>query len=95
MKVTIKYQNSVIAKEFGCYSLEEVVILPDTAKYVDILNLLKEKYKAAHPKIDGKVLEKKFPDEFIIHCKKGIIRQIEDKPIDTEEVMVRPLIAGG
>jgi hypothetical protein len=95
MKLTIKYKNSMIAKEFGCYSLEEVVVLPDTAKYVDVLNLLEEKYKAAHPKIDSKVLERKFPDEFVVYCNRGIVRQIEDKPIDVEEVKVGSLIAGG
>jgi hypothetical protein len=95
MEITIKYQNSMVAKEFGQYNLKEVVVLPDTSKYADVLNLLKEKYRAAHPTVDEEALEKSFLNNFVVYCEKGIVRQIEDKSIDVKEVKVGTLIAGG
>ena len=95
MKVTIKYLNPSVARQFGQYNLEEVVVLPDTARYVDILNLLKEKYKAIHPRLDDKVLEETFVNEFLIFSDEGMVRYIKDNSIKVDKVNVGTIIAGG
>ncbi|MCS7106219.1 MAG: hypothetical protein NZ942_02805 [Candidatus Aenigmarchaeota archaeon] len=75
---------------FGSSEKEELLYLPEKACYKDAIQALREKFLARNKdKVD-------FLNEVILLTKEGrILKNIENQPIATDEILVGYLIAGG
>ncbi|MGC8812565.1 MAG: hypothetical protein ACP5O8_03200 [Candidatus Aenigmatarchaeota archaeon] len=88
MKLKVRYIGKV-NEIFNSSQKEEFIYLPDNALYKDAVQALREKFVVKKSKID-------LLDEVILLTKDGrILKSMEDKPIDTDEIIVGYLIAGG
>ncbi|MEM5834389.1 MAG: hypothetical protein QXQ69_00895 [Candidatus Aenigmatarchaeota archaeon] len=89
MKIKVRYIGK--ANElFGLNEKEEFLYLPENAFYKDAIQALREKFLAKNKdKVD-------FLNEVILLTKEGrILKNIENEPISTDEIIVGYLIAGG
>jgi hypothetical protein len=89
MKLKIKYIGRAM-ELFGLKEKEETIYLPDNAIYKDAIEILKKKFAETNrSNID-------IFNEVVIFTSDGrILKNIENQPIDTKEIRIGYLIAGG
>ncbi len=96
MKVRMRYLGRKIARRFGSDSNEEIVRLPDSARYGQLSHLLEEKYKRVAQRLPNLKWKEKMLESFIFICDGRPLRTIKDKVINPNgKILVGYLDFGG
>lgn len=92
----MRYLGREIARRFGSDSNDEIVRLPNNARYGQLLHLLERKYDEAAQRLPSSKWKERMLESFIFIYDGRPLRTIKDKVINPNgEVLVGYLDFGG